>query len=345
MTQMQLSLGTRLTSPDERLTTITLHDLHDRIINAEPQLLQQVAILHSVLNIDSRKYHELKKALPYFVCGKFATGHRLTDDFSSTSSFVIDIDHYDKPLGELKDRIAADKRVALLYTSPSGTGLKALFTLSAPCTDANVYVSFYRRFAFEWAHQHGISQWVDLKTHDVTRACFICPDADCRFNPDAQPVAVADYVDLDSVDIFMSDDKAAAASCAGMTPRPDAEEAKKDIDPDSETMARIKAVLDTNRRKRAEAETGMETVPEQIRTVVEGLKTSVDELGINLYETRGIQYGVKLKFRSTLQEAEVNMFYGRRGYSVVMSPRRGTSAQFGSMMTEFVKDYVYTLTA
>ena len=344
---MELSFGKHLISQDEQMTTISLADLHSMILLPDQALCQQQTILRNVRNIDVRKYQELKKALPYFVCGKFASGRRLADEFSSTSGFVLDLDNYENPevtLEELKSRLSADQRIALMFISPSGTGLKMLFLLDKPCTDANVYASFYRQFAVDFARQYDIERFVDYKTNDVTRACFLAADSDCHFNPDSEPVCIAKYVDLQNVDVFFSDNKSLTVTCTDLTARK-VETKEQESEPCNDTMQRIKAILDTNRRKRAEKDDSMAFVPQAVRSVIEGLKASVEATGVELYETKGIQFGVKLMFRSAMFTAEINLFYGKKGFSVVLSPKKGTSAQLGSLMAEFVSDYIYGITA
>ena len=74
------------------------------------------------------------------------------------------------------------------------------------------------------------------------------------------------------------------------------------------------------------------------------LKQSIEETGVELYDTRNIQYGIKLMFRTHQLKAEINLFFGHKGYSVVESPKRGTSMQLNVMMAQLVNDYVQTLT-
>ena len=94
-------------------------------------------------------------------------------------------------------------------------------------------------------------------------------------------------------------------------------------------------------RKRLPVAAGQEIyVPSEIKAIFEGLKTSVEETGIELYETRDIQYGMKLCFRVNLVLAELNLFFGKRGFSVVESPKRGTSKELNGMIAELVRDYI-----
>ena len=83
----------------------------------------------------------------------------------------------------------------------------------------------------------------------------------------------------------------------------------------------------------------------EITNILTGLKDSVEETGVELYDTRNIQYGIKLMFRTHQLRAELNLFYGHRGFSVVESPKRGTSMQLNSLMAQLVGDYINGINA
>lgn len=48
-------------------------------------------------------------------------------------------------------------------------------------------------------------------------------------------------------------------------------------------------------------------------------------------------------FRTHQLKTEINLFFGHKGYSVVESPKRGTSMQLNGMMAQLVNDYIQTL--
>jgi hypothetical protein len=43
------------------------------------------------------------------------------------------------------------------------------------------------------------------------------------------------------------------------------------------------------------------------------------------------------------KEAETNLYYGKRGFSVVETPRSGTDAELNALMADMVRTYVNTL--
>ena len=76
---------------------------------------------------------------------------------------------------------------------------------------------------------------------------------------------------------------------------------------------------------------------------MDDLKTYVEETGVQLYEIINIQYGKKMRFRAGMKLGEINLFYGKNGFSVVQSPRCGTSAEFNELMAQLVNSFIYTL--
>lgn len=345
MKEQTVSLGTKIVAANEKLTSINMIDLFEMIAHPEPLLRNQTEVLRSIQCMDSAKYNLMKKSLPYFVCAHFDPDYRRKENFSSVSSFVLDIDHVDEKsiqLDDLKAELAKDGRIAMMFTSPSGCGLKLIFLLAKPCLDENIYSSFYKQFAWDFAMEHHLETFIDLKTNDVTRACFIPADDHAILNPTAKPVNWENYVDLDCVELFIKEDKIPSISQEKQVQ--DLEPVEKNLDPDRETMNRIKERLELSQKKKLPQEVRPIYVPAEITNIVTDLKQSIEETGVELYDTRNIQYGIKLMFRTHQLKAEINLFFGHKGYSVVESPKRGTSMQLNGMMAQLINDYVQALT-
>ena len=43
------------------------------------------------------------------------------------------------------------------------------------------------------------------------------------------------------------------------------------------------------------------------------------------------------------REAEINLFYGKRGFSVVQTPRSGTNAELNDLMAELIDNFLLSL--
>ncbi len=342
MENVLLSLGQNLVSPNERMVSVTLTEVYEHIAHAEQAFTNQIEVLRSVRRMDSSKYALMKKSLPYFVCARFEPAVRRQDNFSAVSSFVLDIDNVDEDvlaLASLRERLNKDSRIAMMFTSPGGNGLKILFLLAKPCLDYNVYTAFYKLFASSFAKEYNIEPYIDMKTCDVARACFLSADPEATLNMMATPIDMEEYVDMDCVDMFVKEDRKATADLQVMEESHPA--VKRNVEPCNETMARIREQLDMNSRKKLPVEAKPVYVPCEITNILTDLKRTIEETGIELYDTRNIQYGVKLMFRTGQLHAEINLFFGHRGYSVVESPKRGTSVELNGMMAQLVDDYIH----
>jgi hypothetical protein len=42
-----------------------------------------------------------------------------------------------------------------------------------------------------------------------------------------------------------------------------------------------------------------------------------------------------------LKQAEINLFYGKKGYSVVQTPRRGVNDELNAMMSDLITQFIF----
>lgn len=116
----------------------------------------------------------------------------------SSGFVIIDIDHISETglsLQELKDRISEDKEIGvrLVFTSPSGDGLKVVCRVSSQITDTDSYKTAYNSLRHFINSKYG--EIVDKSGSDISRLCLLCCDRDARiqdfeetFSPDLHPV-------------------------------------------------------------------------------------------------------------------------------------------------------------
>lgn len=331
-------------------------DAHDKLVRIDNEYLfnqirsprqdveSRIKNLRLVYSLDKKRYTQLKRELPYVVCAAFSPEFRKTENFAFCDSFIIDLDHlseHNRNAQELKKILCTDSRVAMCFVSPSGDGLKLLFKLEEKCYDAGEFSAFYKAFVNQFAIDNGISDVIDTKTCDVCRACFVSHDSEVYYNPGA------DYVDYKAV---LSQLQQLSPAIKEKAPSPQVKaERKEEVennktvsasnnDPDSEIMLRIKEQLHQLRAKDYAPKNFF--VPSEIETVMAGVRNIIGETGVTISEERNIQYGKQLVLTCQLRKAELNIFFGRRGFSVVEQPRRGTSQQLNSMMGELVRGYL-----
>lgn len=234
-----------------------------------------------------------------------------------------------------KDQLIKDERVVMCFVSPSGDGLKLIFKFTERCTDKGLYSIFYKIFVNDFAVQHHLEQVVDIVTCDVSRACFLSSDLDAYFNPLATTVNLNTFVDQNnSYELFQQFKQIQQQEKEQkLTPTE-----PKVVDPTDEIMQAIKQTL--NPKLSIKKEKTDVYVPHELDYIMESLTQMVTEAGIELYEVLNIQYGKKLRFRLGLKLAEVNLFYGKRGYSVVNSPKSGTNAEFAQVVTQMIEVFI-----
>jgi len=334
-----LQAGKLITQNNDPLVKIHSEYFYNAVKNPKPKIITAIRQLRVVKTIDEKKYRNLKKRLPYVTCGIFNPSYRKTENFGWTNHFIVDIDHIsEKQLDvvNLKNLLKKDQRVELIFCSPGEDGLKLLFKLSEKCFDAGQYSLFYKIFIHTFSQQYHLEQIVDTKTSDITRACFISYDPDAYYNSSAQPVKLTDFINTDSP-FEMSELKHFI----------DKEEKKNDtkskdiehnIDPDEEVMNTIKARLNPNSRAIHKKQI---YVPKEIDEIIDKVKDRMAQFEIDTTEIKNIHYGKKFKFKLKLKEAEINVFYGKHGYTVVMSPRRGTNTKLNEVCSGILNDLFY----
>lgn len=335
-----ISYGTNLTSTSDEMQHISLRQLYERVSHPDERLAQYVRQLRIVRTVDAKQYGQLKRRLPFVVCGVFNPSLRSVDNFAYTECFCLDIDHLsDKQLdlGALRLRLDADPRVALSFVSPSLDGLKLFFRLSERCYDSGLYSLFYREFARRFSEQYGLEQVVDSRTCDVSRACFLSVDEGAMLRDDSETVDWRAVIQADNpsdlFDLKREQDKAAKAEAA----TDDGDVAEHD--PAADVLARIRQTLipKTVKAEKARAEA---FVPAILDEMMDGLKAYVEKTGIEVTDISNIQYAKKIRCRLGLRQAEINLFYGHRGFKVVKSPRSGTSAELNDVVAQLIEAYL-----
>ena len=325
-------LGRCVTKRDTQLTPLSLQSLYEKIREPDDGFLKTIERLRTLQTINTAAYRDEKKQLPFFTCGSFVPPVRHSANFGSISCLVLDIDHLsEKELTPeiAKERLKKDHRVAMAFLSPGSDGLKVLVVLAEPCYDASLFSLFYRQFAVAFAREHEFEQVLDKRTSDVTRACFLSYDPDAWYNPDAVPVNLREWVDVNNELSLSEQIHQQEVNETLSQPEEDAEPKG----PDSDALAMIKSKLNPSARPEPQKKV---YVPEQLRPVTEEIARRAEEFHLTLAEVKNIQYGRKLKFMTGHLWAELNVFYGKKGFSVVATPKRGSNQELADLAREVV---------
>lgn len=336
-----IMFGTNIQSADDPLKKMQESELYNLIVHPEPYVDVKIRQLRVAYQISPKQYADQKRSLPYAVCGIFNPPYRNTENFGYTECFVIDIDHLGSKgltIDTVKDRIRDDERVLMAFTSPSEDGLKIMFRLRERCYDAGLFSIFYKVFLRKFSEQYMLEQVADKRTSDVTRACFLSVDSKAFFNSECEPIDLGMYVQpSDSLAMFdlMSKQKKEEKD----VPPGDSEVIVSD--PDKETMDRIKQCLNPNSKsikKKPQA-----FVPDQLNMIIGDLVAYIQDTGLVVLEIIDIQYGKKIRISMGMKQAEINLFFGKRGFSVVKSPRSGTNTELNDLTAQLIQSFIYQL--
>ena len=336
-----LYLGQSITNPSDILQPITEEQVYLKTQQPDPPVADLLRNLQVIRTIDIRKYTEMKRRLPYLVCGTFNPAVRRTENFAYIDSFIIDIDHITEKgldISHLREFFKQDERVSLCFLSPSGDGLKLHFHLSEKCYDYGLFSLFYKAFGRKLSEQYGLEQVIDSRTSDVTRACFISFDPQIYYNPCPLAVTIEDYVNTQSVqDMFeqkrLLEKENRTDDAVSIVP-------KISVEPDQDAILRIKEILQL---KKTKAEKQPAFVPQQLNDIIEGLQEFLKESGLTITNIRDIQYGKQIHSSLGMKQTECNIFFGKRGFTVVQSPKAGTNAELNALTQELIQLYLYSI--
>lgn len=332
-------VGKNVTAKDDALQKIKVEYLYHKLIHPDAVIESKIRQLRIVRQLDPKQYSFLKRQLPYIVCGMFNPAYRRTENFGYTEYFMVDIDHIGEKelsVSELRTRLTADARVVLCFLSPGEDGLKLLFRLNERCYDAGIYSLFYKLFILQFAKKYGLEQVIDARTSDVARACFVSIDAEAFYNPEAEAIDLNTFMNTeDTSELFrikkqVENDKSLPAK---------QNDTALQRTPDDDALKQIRALLNPGGRSLMPKREAF--IPQELNELMEKLVPYIEQAGVAVAAIENISYGKKLKMKMGLKEAEINVFYGKKGYSVIISPRRGTNDELNALMAQLIEQYLY----
>ncbi len=335
-----ISAGKNVRDIKNPLQKLSVEQLYHRIKNPKPEIKQQIDMLRTLLTLDAKAYSRDKSQLPYVCCGNFHPPYRKIENFGSIENFIIDIDHVnDKGLNinDLRKRLKADPRVQLIFVSPSNDGLKVFFKLSEKCYDAGKYSLFYKLFAQEFSKQYNLEQVVDSRTSDVSRACFISYDYDAYYNAGAESVIIAKYLDFEKLTEIKELEKEFKEQEKEnrKNEQKNIEKEKISVDILEEIKKKLNPKIKTKKEK-------IIHVPEELEAQVERVKQYMQEKGIATKRVESIHFGKKFVFEIDEKRwAEINLFYGKKGFSVVITPKSGSNTELADVCHKLMCEIFY----
>ncbi len=318
------SIGYAITSSGEQMGTCTLEELFEKVASlSETDLSRETSRLRKLMTLDKSVYKTVKTRLPYVVGSVFKHGIRKKEHLLAAHYFVLDVDHIPIHESRVPESIRSHSAVALAFVSPGGEGLKIFCRLSTPCSDPDLFSAAYKRFASRFAEETELTGKMDLRTSDVTRACFLAHDPHAYFNPLALTVDWAVTTEVFESGPVNTDEEGQPGESGGIN-----EEAYKAVLKAINPQAPVRRVREV-------------FLPEPLLQFQNSIEGICREVNLEIVSVQPIQYGLKIVAKHGYRIAEVNVFYGKRGFSVVKSPKTGTDRVLTDLLHDSLFAYLF----
>jgi len=332
-----LSLGQNITQQHDPLQKINISQLVAWLSDNE-ELKQMSVSLKQLYLLDKSSYNQMKRKLPYVVPGIFSPPYRLKANFGYTQFLILDIDHISqtgRTVLEIKNQIKKDPRVILAFTSPSGDGIKVFFVLGERCSSPELYSGFYKYFSHQFASQYNLLASVDKVTSDVTRACFLCHDADVYWNKgEVEPLNI-------DINQLLSLEEGALSKEKGEGEKVQQVDRKKNELP-KEIFDEIRRTLNPEAMKKQSRTEEKVYITRQLKDLEPRIHDRFRSLQqkIQSYNIRHISYALQISVTIGGAMGEVNLFHGKRGFSIVVSTRSNTNADVSELLKDILQDVI-----
>lgn len=334
-----LTYGTSLTQKYDALQKVEIDQIVRKIKHPKPEFKARITQLRRIKEMNPKQYRQLKSGLPYFCCATFNPPYRKKENFAAITAFTLDFDHFSTSglsKNDVIQKLSTDPYIRLLFNSPGGDGLKALFKLAELCRDAEKYTHFYKAFARQFVEKYRLENVVDWVTHDVTRATFFSADESAMDNPIATPVKMTDYITNEMGPEFTKIEKAFTESA-----RSNNHEDPTFItgSPDPDTLQQIKTKLNPNYRLKKAKQV---YIPQALTEVIPAIAKALAKENIKITSLKPINYGKQIRVNMDKYWAELNIFHGKKGFSIIRTTKSGSHTELGELAYQIVDTLLNT---
>ena len=311
------------------LNEISMNNLIEKF--SDISLKYTVDKLRKVKSIDKTSFGFLKRKLPYFIGAEFKDNFRCSENFCKVAYLIIDIDAFgdENKITVLKQTICKDARVKLAFISPSGNGLKVVFKLSNPIASLKEYSNFYQLFSRSFAQQYALENYVDFSTSDATRICFLSYDENVYYNNNSTNLEI----DLYENAMFPFIDEVQDVGIIGNN------ETIKPGKPviSNQTYADILKTLKPKTLKKQKKY----IVPAPLKELKEVVPLNFRKHQINVISIDEINYGLKLKIGDASLFTIINIYYGKKGFTVVKNQGQNSVQQLADASVLIIENLIY----
>ena len=334
-----ISSGKNIKQTADPLSKLSIETAAHRIMHPKSEWISFIDQLRTVATIDVQKYRMLKVQLPYFVAAIFNPAIRRIENFAYTEYFILDIDHLnDKEVTAdyLMEKFRKDNRIFLAFKSPSNQGIKIFFKLSDKCYDAGKYALFYRAFAQKFSAEYNLNQYIDKKTSDVSRACFYSYDLRAHYNPRAEKISILSIINFENEWEIHEIEKKIKTEAKEKSGKNNHDDLKQVLP--GHLLQQIRETLNPVLKVKKEKKI---FVPAELDAILDDIKNEVGKHGITMQSVRNINYGKQFKFVLDKYWAEINLFYGKKGYTIIKTTKSGSNEELAGIVHDIMYQLIY----
>ncbi len=331
-----------ITAVQEPLQPVTIAYLYQSLISSTKPLYHQVQQLRALKALNPSAYKLQKTQLPYFTTSTFKPAIRKKENYVGSNCMVFDLDNvsnYNLDIEQLKVQLQAYQYAALLFTSPSGDGIKLLVALSTSIDDINIYKYYYKQILLELEQQFALKGVIDKVTHDVSRCTFMSHDATAYYNPNAPLYPIVD-VEL-SMGVMEFNHAYKQLNTA--------------LEPTAEMLKTETTVVDT---KQAIPQDVLITIRQKLNENYKPRPVKVYALNIALKEMwpsiilaladydlvvateKVISFGIQCTLKHKQLFAEINVYHGKDGFKIIATTKRGTDAALAQLCKQVIETII-----
>lgn len=316
-----VSFGTRIDEAAHLCTLIPLKELV-RMIKKDPALKSETTAIRQAAEWGKEAYQYAKKRLPFFSMSHFREGIRKKENFLQAVGMILDIEY-------LPDSIDAatllhNPYVTLGYQSPGGKGLKLVLLFNEPITQPELYKQLYLQTVADWEAQYHLTGCIDKVTHDVTRVSFLCHDENVWYHKGALTLKTS---------IVFSAKAGRQATIDLDNPQDDPQHLDDSVYDD------ILKELET--RAKPKKPWQPREIPEPIAMHRDEILAALEEKSMRCTTEIPINWGWQVEIAHGEHKALINVYHGKRGYTVVITPRSDTHMKLAEAVKAIIESIVF----
>ncbi len=335
LTSTLVSIHEQFASPLKKLNLAQVSAL---IRNPSSTLCQESETLTELYQLDPRQYYREIKRLPALICPLFYPPLPNESNFLSASVVAVQFTNlHEKEIQPetLKEKLHREQSVILAWQLPSATEVIALLLLAQPIRDQHLYSVLCRALPIHLARKLHLMDHVFLPSSSiVTFRWILAHDPHPLVNPNPTPLDPFSIVDPTTLSV----EKSIQQQIKQIEEKHRKQE-KQLRGPDEATLRKIRALLrDTPTYRRQPFK--QVYVPPALKQLMPRLMGFLKEAGLQIVYVRDIHYGQQIQVSSGTRLGEVNLYLGKKGFTVVPTTRSRVDRELSHLLARLILKFL-----